>query len=109
MYQFKLLKVRKICPAGTTLSPCYSPNKALSLLPTTKCAKGVKPICNANPHIKCEIDESGKIMGLGESDKILLTKDNDNNIIISSNNETQITNDCKNDIESKILSKIKYT
>ena len=41
--------------------------------------------------------------------KILLTHDNDNKVIISPNNKTQISSDCKKDIESKILPKLKYT
>ena len=107
IYQFKLLKVRKICPPGTSLSPCYPPKKALSRLPTTKCEKGIKPVCNKDPYINCSVDENGIISGDGIN-KILLTH-NDNKVIISPNNKTQITSDCKKDIESKILPKLKYT
>jgi len=108
IYQFKLLKVRKICPPGTSLSICYPPKKALSRLPTTKCEKGIKPVCNKDPYINCSVDENGIITGDGIN-KIILTHDNDNKVIISPNNKTQITSDCKKDIESKILPKLKYT
>ena len=108
IYQFKLLKVRKICPPGTSLSPCYPPKKALSRLPTTKCEKGIKPICNKDPYINCPVDENGIITGDGIN-KILLTHDNDNKVIISPNNKTQITSDCEESIQKKILRKLKYT
>ena len=108
IYQFKLLKIKKTCPPGTTLSPCSSPDKAFKLLSqTTKCENDVKPVCNKEPYIICSVDENGKINGTGIN-KILLTHDSDNNIIISPNNKTKITSDCEESIKNKILNKLKY-
>lgn len=108
IYQFKLLKIKKTCPPGTTLSPCYPPKKALSRLSTTKCKKGIKPVCNNDPYIKCTVNSSGIITG-DESNKIILTHDNDKNVIISPNNKKKITSDCEESIKAKILPKLKYT
>jgi len=88
-----------------------SPEKVKNEIPSEQCPSGSHVFCNMPPFLKCEVDDKGNIKGLSNNnnDKILLSHDSNGKINISPNNKVKISEECKKDINDKILSKLKYS
>ena len=108
-YQIDLLNTDKKCTYPLVPSPCMSPEKAKEKIPSEQCSSGSLTFCTKPPFLKCEVVDEETIKGVSKNNKILLSHDLNGKVDISPNNKVKISEDCKKDINDKILSKLKYT